>query len=398
MALKGTLKDFGIADILQLIGQQQKTGVLYVTSKAEQVEISFVTGHVVRALSKTRQRRELLGTMLVRAGLLTEKELEAALDVQRRTLKRLGDILVAEGHVSAAELSEMAALQTTETLYKLFQWKAGSYEFVQQDVEHDPLQGAPIRPEAVLMEGFRRLDEWPLVRRTITSMTLTFERARPLEAPTLEHDADGDDVDAALDAALEGASAPSGDGAPSSIGRAERLVYRLADPEMSVQRLCDLSRLGEFETCKALHSLVEAGYLRPLPPRRGAAGEEDEERRRTLDLSLVLRRGAVQTALGICSVLLVVVAIQTLGPTPPRVVGVVPVNLSAARLVEVDTTRARLGSALEQYRLARGRYPERLEQLVEQDLVDASDLSRPFDVPFHYRAAGDGYVLLPPLN
>ncbi|RME22700.1 MAG: DUF4388 domain-containing protein, partial [Deltaproteobacteria bacterium] len=29
MALKGTLKDFGIADIFQLISQQTKTGVLY---------------------------------------------------------------------------------------------------------------------------------------------------------------------------------------------------------------------------------------------------------------------------------------------------------------------------------------------------------------------------------
>ena len=29
MAITGKLKGFGIADILQLIGQQQKTGVLY---------------------------------------------------------------------------------------------------------------------------------------------------------------------------------------------------------------------------------------------------------------------------------------------------------------------------------------------------------------------------------
>jgi hypothetical protein len=28
MALKGTIQDFGVADILQLIGQQGKTGVL----------------------------------------------------------------------------------------------------------------------------------------------------------------------------------------------------------------------------------------------------------------------------------------------------------------------------------------------------------------------------------
>src|ERR1700677_4117053 len=104
MALNGTLKDFGIADILQLIGQQQKTGVLYIKSKTEEVEVSFLDGQVVRALSKTRQSRELLGTMLVNSGVLTEGELGEALEIQKRTLKRLGDILVAEGRVSADHL------------------------------------------------------------------------------------------------------------------------------------------------------------------------------------------------------------------------------------------------------------------------------------------------------
>src|SRR3954469_8029134 len=104
MALKGTLKDFGIADILQLIGQQQKTGVLYIKSKSEEVEVSFVEGNVVRALSKTRRSRELLGSMLVGSGLLTQNELDEALDIQKRTLKRLGDILVTEGKVTGDQL------------------------------------------------------------------------------------------------------------------------------------------------------------------------------------------------------------------------------------------------------------------------------------------------------
>ena len=49
MALTGTLKDFGIADILQLIGQQQKTGVLYLKSKEQEVQVFFRDGAIVRA-------------------------------------------------------------------------------------------------------------------------------------------------------------------------------------------------------------------------------------------------------------------------------------------------------------------------------------------------------------
>jgi len=47
MALQGTLKDFGIADILQLIGQQQKTGTLHLKSKDQDVQVGFKDGSIV---------------------------------------------------------------------------------------------------------------------------------------------------------------------------------------------------------------------------------------------------------------------------------------------------------------------------------------------------------------
>ena len=49
MALSGTLKDFGIADIFQLIGNQQKTGALVLKNGAEEVEIGFAEGNIVSA-------------------------------------------------------------------------------------------------------------------------------------------------------------------------------------------------------------------------------------------------------------------------------------------------------------------------------------------------------------
>src|SRR5687767_12400830 len=104
MALKGTLKDFGIADIFQLIGQQGKTGVLHLKSKDEEVHISFHEGNVVRAEHVGRKKKDLLGHMLLRADLITEKQLEEALEEQKRTLKRLGDVLIVRGVVTKERL------------------------------------------------------------------------------------------------------------------------------------------------------------------------------------------------------------------------------------------------------------------------------------------------------
>ena len=48
MALRGTLGDFGIADIFQLVGHQQKTGILLLKNRELEVRIYFVEGNVVK--------------------------------------------------------------------------------------------------------------------------------------------------------------------------------------------------------------------------------------------------------------------------------------------------------------------------------------------------------------
>ena len=54
IALRGNLKDFGIAEVFQLIGQQRKTGLLEISAKGRQVCLAFSDGAVVRAPSCRR--------------------------------------------------------------------------------------------------------------------------------------------------------------------------------------------------------------------------------------------------------------------------------------------------------------------------------------------------------
>ena len=54
MALQGTLKDFSITEIIQLIGQQLKTGVLIIRRGKDLVEIHFVDGLIVHVYSNYR--------------------------------------------------------------------------------------------------------------------------------------------------------------------------------------------------------------------------------------------------------------------------------------------------------------------------------------------------------
>src|SRR5687768_15329475 len=180
MALRGTLGDFGLPDIFQLVGHQQKTGVLLLKDRELEIKIYFVEGNVVKAEQSSRDRADLLGNIMVRAAVITDEQLDTALDTQQRTLRRLGDILIEMGAVDRATLKELARLQTTETIYRLFMWRKGTYEFTATSVDYDEQSYEPIRAENVLMEGFRMVDEWPAVRKVIPNSRCTLNVVKDL--------------------------------------------------------------------------------------------------------------------------------------------------------------------------------------------------------------------------
>jgi hypothetical protein len=400
MALKGTLKDFGIAEILQLIGQQAKSGVLHLEGRDEEIHIAMADGNVVRAEHVGRKTRERLGTRLVRAELLTQEKLEYALDLQKRSLRRLGDILVEVGFVSKQDLKDMTALQTTETVYRLFHWKSGTYEFVPGDVEWDAESVTPLRAESVLMEGFRQVDEWPMVRRKITSTAMTFERLRELESEGTGRrpKAREQDVDAAFDALGGDGGGDSHDDDRGGIGQNGRRIFQLAVPGRTVEKIIDLARLGEFETCKGLLNLVNAGYLRAVAPASRAAAVGTY----AVDWSSRIRAAAVR----VLATVVIAAAIAGIAYWVDRRGLAWGEADSGAELRDNAAHRfvsryqvQRLAGALEVYRLEHGQYPDRLDALVDTELVTSRDLRHPWQQDYYYRRTPEGrYVLLPPIE
>jgi len=393
MALTGNLSDFGLADILQLIGQQQKTGTLHLRGKSEDVAIAFDEGNLVWARTTNRRPHRLLGAMMVRAEILTDKQLSRALSIQRRSLRRLGDILVEEQLASRDEVRQMYELQTSETIYRLFNWHEGTYEFAQEAVDWDRDTFTPMRSENVLMEGFRIVDEWPMVKKVITSPEMTFAKIQPLPAAT--GGGGGGSLDDDLEKAFGGGGDDDDDDA--EIGSTERLIYRLAEPGETTQRIIDLSRMGEFETSKALMTLVSAGFLRAIPPARGTRTGRKRVGPSRASVFLKGLGGQVLTLaviVGLAGGLLVagqqLSASSTQRYLQPR---------SAESLLRVAQVE-RLRTAIEVHFAEKGVYPESLEQLVEEGLLFERDLSYPFAQRYYYRRhpkAPEGYLLLPPI-
>lgn len=398
MALRGTLKDFGIADIFQLIGHQGKTGTLTVRDRDREVQIVFVDGSIVRAESTTRRERDLLGRMLVRAELVTEDQLQQALSLQKQTGKRVGELLIEAGALEAATLKQFTRLQTNETIYQLFLWNGGTYEFNQAHVQMPP--GAEvIRSESVLMEGFRQVDEWPLIRKRIAGYATTFKRLQDLDqlaaaAPAPETDS-LDDVFDNLGAA------PKGDPRLKDIGSNERLVYRLIQTGRDVQKLIDLSRLGEFETCKALCALIDAHVIatedaktKTATTKTAAVGASGE--RRGPGVGPVIARVLLVGGL----VAGTVYGARVAGPLAKSLLtrqapsGFVSQEWrdALARNHEVRVRRA-----VELYAAEQGRLPDTLDAVVAAGLLTARDRQFPWTQPYHYAVRDGSFELLRPL-
>src|SRR3990172_3237851 len=132
MALEGTLEDFSLADIFQLIGIQRKTGILTLKNPEETVTVTFHNGMVIGADTHPRKLEDRIGKVLVKTGLISQEQLKDALELQQKTLQKIGFILVNHNYISRDQLKEALQIQVTQMIYRLFRWNTGEYYFDQK--------------------------------------------------------------------------------------------------------------------------------------------------------------------------------------------------------------------------------------------------------------------------
>jgi Flp pilus assembly protein TadD len=231
MAIRGSLREASLPDVLQLLAMGQKTGCLSVTHRHAFGNVFFEKGRI--CFASIINRRDRLGDILVKHGRLTHEELEDAIAAQGdQPQVRLGEILLARNLIEREELHGYIKHQIEEAVYYLFTWTQGTFTF-DPDVrpEHQDFI-VSINPESLLLEGARRIDEWSMIEKKIPSLDLIF----------------------AID------TFKIAEGAPALTQEQEMLVP-LIDGQRDVVALIDESGLGEFEVGKALFGLATAGFL-----------------------------------------------------------------------------------------------------------------------------------------
>ncbi|MGH7678140.1 MAG: tetratricopeptide repeat protein [Gemmatimonadaceae bacterium] len=231
MAIKGSLREASLPDVLQLLSMGKKTGCLSVTHRNNFGYIYFDRGKI--SYASIVNRRDRLGDMLVKAGIITMEQLQTAIDAQgKHRDKRVGDLLVELGHISREKLHDQVRVQIEEAVYLLFTWNEGTFNF-EADV-HPERQDllVSINPESLLLEGARRVDEWSLIEKKIPSFDVVF-------------DADWKK--------LQSAELP--------LSPEQQLVLKHLDGKRDMTQIIERTGLVEFDVGKALYGLLTAGLV-----------------------------------------------------------------------------------------------------------------------------------------
>jgi Domain of unknown function (DUF4388) len=388
MALEGTLRDFSLADIFQLIGLQRKTGVLTLRGKDDTVTVTFLDGKVVGADSLNRRLENRLGTVLMKTGFLTQDQLNRALDIQKETLQRLGFILTHYGIISQDSLREAIQLQIMQIVYRLFRWKDGDYHFSQETtIEYDRDNVVPITAESILMEGARMIDEWPIIEKRIRSYDMVFRKKLTDQEIVVSGDADEIDFDGDITR-----SRRRGLTDKIRISPEEKSIYDLVDGTMTVSDIVEVSRLSEFDTNKALYELLTRDLIEEVRGESAAAVlaqatpvDEGEVAETPVPLPLVL-----------FLVLLALASLATSFRNPlnrivPFLGGLSPVA-ETRKAISLQRINA-IGQAVDRFHDTRGQLPFELKELVP-NYIDPSLLRDPWGNGYKFIPGADRYLVI----
>jgi hypothetical protein len=366
VGLEGTLKVFSLTDIFQMLGLQRKTGVLNVEGSDDTITISFLGGQVVAAESTARRLDNRLGNLLIRAGYVTQEQLDRVLTVQRETRQRMGFLLVREGLIDPQELREALRLQIARIVYTAFRWPDGRFRFSQEGmVDYDADHMAPVSIDSILMEAAQMVDEWPLFEKRVGSLVAVYRRA-----PGVEN----------LKLVSGEKNPPEG---TLSVSKSEAETWRWIDGKRSVSDIMERAFLSDFEVLKGTVDLLGRHLVEV-----GRVEEEPDVEPLAEPASTAPSRGSGRsTALWAALAVLSAFAVYLIPRNPLNLLMRSPGEIAEAIELRKAISLNRVVAVERAVRIfydSSGRYPRSLEDLVVAGILEEDALRDPYGRFYRY--------------
>lgn len=173
MNLQGDFEGLTLASILQLLCNDQKTGVLTVTCEGDESRVFFEEGTIIYATASLKEAR--LGYLMRNDGVISAQQLQKCLAQAKETRSHLGTILVEKGYISIEILKKYNTQQVEMILYNLLFWKKGKFEYKDAKLNLKGMIVTQLNPMKLILEASRRIDELSVLREFIPHDNLVFQ-------------------------------------------------------------------------------------------------------------------------------------------------------------------------------------------------------------------------------
>ena len=244
-ALAGDLDAISMSEILELLAEQGQSGILRVvnTESYARIEIYFRGGRVDFAAAVGVAEEFLLGRFVIDQGDVEPEQLDRVLAERARATAAVplfGADLIARGLLTRDALMRAMVRQTSELAYEALRWRAGFFQFRRTEELSLLARDAAlqINVDRMLLEGYRRVDEWRIIERDISNFDEVFVRNDHKIADT-----------------------PRG-----TFTRDELAVLEQVDGKQSVRDVVRKLRMGSFDVSKMFFRLRRARLIRRRVP------------------------------------------------------------------------------------------------------------------------------------
>ncbi len=285
--LNANLENFELTDVMQLITQQVKCGILNVEGSNGSCSWSFNDGNLVDFDCNFPGHILDLKNILKQTGTLDDKRLILLHESEDlNSSQALEKALIKNNICKRDELERINLRRLIESFIITLQWTKGRYKFIPTSEINKNRFLAPQDANFIVLEALRQIDEMAVIKK----------RLQPLDRVYVSNLALDNDETAAEDNSffLEGLR--------DQFDNDEFEVYKLFDGKRSIQNILENSITGQFHTCRTMLNFIERGIIAPLSEEIGfqfTRSPESSQNRLCGGMALLILSGALLISTGI---------------------------------------------------------------------------------------------------
>ena len=230
MNLNGDFEGLTLSSILQLLCNDQKTGVLTVSCDKEESKVFFEQGTIIYASASSEESR--LGFLMRNDGIISANQLQKCLALGRENKRYLGKILVDKDYISLDTLKKYVTKQVETILYNLLLWKKGKFEYKEAKSNLKGMIVTQLNPMKLILEASRRIDELSVLKEFIPSDNLVFQMSGKVQ--------NKEEI---------------------KLNANEWKILSLNDGTRSVRQIINQNNDDEFAVYKILFSMISSGLI-----------------------------------------------------------------------------------------------------------------------------------------